>query len=307
MIYTVTLNPSLDYIITVKDFEIGKTNRTVTEQLVAGGKGINVSTVLQHLDIPSVVLGFTAGFVGEQIEEKAAASGLICDFVKVKQGCSRINIKMKDFDGTEINGQGPIADEQEIQELFGKLSTLQRGDVLVLAGSILPGMQDTIYEQIIDQVSAKGVLCVVDTAGQMLLRVVAKKPFLIKPNQHELGALFDVQLTDRQSVIPYAKKLQQMGAQNVLVSLGSQGAVLAAENGDVYEAQAPQGELINAVGAGDSMVAGFLAYCLKKEKNYQQAFRMAVASGSASAFSEELADADLIYKLFNSTFTVEKI
>lgn len=314
MIYTVTLNPSLDYIITVNGFELGKTNRTVTEQMVAGGKGINVSTVLKNLEIPSIVMGFTAGFVGEHIEEKTKKEGLSCEFVKLPQGCSRINVKMKDFDGTEINGQGPVANEAAIGQLFGKLNALQTGDILVLAGSSLQGMPDNIYEMILEKLQEKGVLCVVDAGGQVLRSVLSKRPFLIKPNKHELEEFFDAKIDDRQSVIYYAGKLREMGAGNVMVSLGGDGAIFVAENGEVYSAKVPEGELVNAVGAGDSMVAGFLAYWMmngsieeKKDTLYKQAFRMAVCAGSASAFSENLATKEQIYKLFNSTFSVEKI
>lgn len=299
MIYTVTFNPSLDYIVTVKEFALGKTNRTVTEQMLPGGKGINVSTVLANLGIESTALGFTAGFTGEEIVKRVQNLGFTCDFIRVPEGFSRINIKMKDFDGTEINGKGPIIGAAEVEQLFHRLDQLKEGDVLVLAGSIPASMPDSTYRDIMSRLSDKGILFVVDATGELLLNVLGYHPFLIKPNNHELGEIFGVQLKTREAVIPYARKLRERGARNVLVSMAGQGAVLVDENGAVYELPAPLGKLVNAVGAGDSMVAGFLAgWMLKKE--YLHAFKMGIAAGSASAFSELLATEAEIIRVYDS-------
>ncbi len=304
MIYTATLNPSLDYVITMKEFALGKTNRTLTESMVPGGKGLNVSMVLQNLGIGSTALGFTAGFTGVEIERMAAERGLNCDFIRVQEGLSRINIKMKDFDGTEINGQGPVIREVDAERLLEKLDGLREGDILVLAGSLPVGLEKCFYRDVLKRMSDKGVLCVVDAAGEQLLNVLESHPFLIKPNQHELGELFGVEIRSREEAAPYAKKLQEMGARNVLVSLSGEGAVLAAEDGQVYMQEAPKGMLVNAVGAGDSMVAGFLAGWLESDVEYLHAFRMALAAGSATAFSEDLATAEEIRALFRTaTFT----
>lgn len=299
MIYTVTFNPSLDYIVTVKEFALGKTNRTVTEQMLPGGKGINVSTVLANLGIESTALGFTAGFTGEEIVKRVQNLGFTCDFIRVPEGFSRINIKMKDFDGTEINGKGPVIGAAEVEQLFHRLDQLKEGDVLVLAGSIPASMPDSTYRDIMSRLSDKGILFVVDATGELLLNVLEYHPFLIKPNNHELGEIFGVQLKTREAVIPYARKLRERGARNVLVSMAGQGAVLVDENGAVYELPAPLGKLVNAVGAGDSMVAGFLAgWMLKKE--YLHAFKMGIAAGSASAFSELLATEAEIIRVYDS-------
>lgn len=299
MIYTVTFNPSLDYIVTVKEFALGKTNRTVTEQMLPGGKGINVSTVLANLGIESTALGFTAGFTGEEIVKRVQNLGFTCDFIRVPEGFSRINIKMKDFDGTEINGKGPIIGAAEVEQLFHRLDQLKEGDVLVLAGSIPASMPDSTYRDIMSRLSDKGILFVVDATGELLLNVLEYHPFLIKPNNHELGEIFGVQLKTREAVIPYARKLRERGARNVLVSMAGQGAVLVDENGAVYELPAPRGKLVNAVGAGDSMVAGFLAGWMFK-KEYLHAFKMGIAAGSASAFSELLATEAEIIRVYDS-------
>lgn len=299
MIYTVTFNPSLDYIVTVKEFALGKTNRTVTEQMLPGGKGINVSTVLANLGIESTALGFTAGFTGEEIVKRVQNLGFTCDFIRVPEGFSRINIKMKDFDGTEINGKGPVIGAAEVEQLFHRLDQLKEGDVLVLAGSIPASMPDSTYRDIMSRLSDKGILFVVDATGELLLNVLEYHPFLIKPNNHELGEIFGVQLKTREAVIPYARKLRERGARNVLVSMAGQGAVLVDENGAVYELPAPRGKLVNAVGAGDSMVAGFLAGWMFK-KEYLHAFKMGIAAGSASAFSELLATEAEIIRVYDS-------
>lgn len=298
MIYTVTFNPSLDYIVSVKDFSLGKTNRTVTEQMLPGGKGINVSTVLCNLGIETTALGFIAGFVGDEIERKIQDAGFVSEFIRIKDGCSRINVKMKDFDGTEINGMGPVIDPESAACLFEKLDGLKAGDVLVLAGSIPAGMTSSVYSDILQQLAGRGVLMVVDASGDLLYRVLAYRPFLVKPNNHELGELFGVDLRKRSEVVPYAKRLQEMGARNVLVSMAGEGAVFVSEDGRVMELDVPDGKLVNAVGAGDSMVAGFLAGWIES-RDYENAFKMSVAAGSASAYSELLATKDEIMGLYH--------
>ena len=297
MIYTVTFNPSLDYIISMNVFEIGKTNRTTKEQILAGGKGINVSTVLKNLGIDNAALGFVAGFTGNEIERMAKESGIICDFITLKEGNSRINVKMKDYDGTEINGMGPVIDECAVKQLKEQLRKLEQGDILVLAGSIPSCISDSIYRDIMAELKDKGIDFVVDATKELLLNVLEFQPFLIKPNNHELGEIFGVELVTRESVVPYAKKLQEMGARNVLVSMAGQGAVLLDENQNVYSIQAPKGTLVNAVGAGDSMVAGFIAGWTEKA-DYYHAFKMGVSAGSASAFSELLATKEEIHKVY---------
>ncbi len=298
MIYTVTFNPSLDYIVTVDDFRLGMTNRTDSEQMIPGGKGINISIVLNNLGISNTALGFIAGFTGEAIEREVAAMGLKSDFIKLSQGLSRINVKIKNMEGTEINGCGPAIREDMVQKLMDQLEKLGQGDVLFLAGSIPYSMPDDIYQKIMEHLKNKGVMIVVDATKDLLLKVLNYHPFLVKPNNHELGEIFGVSLHNREEVIPYGKKLQEMGAQNVLISMAGKGAVLITADGQVLEAPAPKGELVNGVGAGDSMVAGFVAGWMEQH-DYKHAFRMGIAAGSASAFSEQLAtkaEIQAIYK-----------
>ena len=297
MIYTVTFNPSLDYIVSVNDFRLGLTNRTDSEQIFPGGKGINVSTILTNLGIESTALGFVAGFTGEEIVRGEEERGIRSDFIQIGSGISRINMKLKNIDGTEINGMGPKISPEKVEELMKKLDVLGEGDVLVLAGSIPASMPDDMYSRILERMDGKGVVSVVDATGDLLLNVLKYRPFLIKPNNHELGELFGVRLTKRKEVAPYARKLQERGARNVLVSMAGEGAVLVAEDGSVHEAPAPEGVLVNAVGAGDSMVAGFTAGWLEKQ-DYRYAFYMGVAAGSASAFSEYLATKEEIMALY---------
>ena len=297
MIYTVTFNPSLDYIVTIDDFRLGKTNRTTSELMLPSGKGLNVTTVLHNLGIENIAFGFTAGFVGEEIKRRAKDAGLVCDFIDIPNGVSRINVKMKDFDGTEINGMGPVIDESSQKLLMEKLELLKEGDTLVLAGSIPTGMSKSIYSDILKALDGRGIRFVVDATKELLLNVLAYHPFLIKPNNHELGELFDVIIEKKEQVEPYARKLQEMGAKNVLVSMAGEGAVLLDEYGKIYLLDAPKGTLVNAVGAGDSMVAGFLAGWDEKE-DYEHAFKLAVCAGSASAFSELYATKEEVEQLY---------
>jgi len=302
MIYTVTFNPSLDYIVSVEDFKLGLTNRTSSELMLPGGKGINVSIVLKNLGIESTALGFMAGFTGKEIERRLEEDGISSDFIQIENGISRINLKLKSIDGTEINGSGPEIPKEKVEELMARLNTMKEGDVLFLAGSIPASMPDDIYRNILKRLDGKGILIAVDATGNLLVNVLEYHPFLVKPNNHELGEIFGVELKDRESVIPYAKKMQEMGATNVLVSMAGEGAVLAAADGKVYLAPAPKGKLVNGVGAGDSMVAGFLTGWLKRQ-DYREAFHMGIATGSASAFSEYLAGREQVedvYRQVNS-------
>jgi len=298
MIYTVTFNPSLDYIVSVDDFKLGLTNRTSSELILPGGKGTNVSTVLKNLGFESTALGFVAGFTGNEIVKRLNDMGIKSDFISIENGISRINLKLKSIDGTEINGAGPDISEEKVNKLMDKLNQLKEGDVLVLAGSIPSSMSVNIYRDIMADLKDRGVMIVVDATKDLLLNVLEYHPFLIKPNNHELGEIFDVKLTTREEVIPYGRKLQEKGARNVLVSMAGEGAVLIAEDGQVFDAPAPKGKLINGVGAGDSMVAGFVAGWIEKQ-DYEYAFHMGVASGSASAFSENLATKEEIINVYN--------
>lgn len=299
MIYTVTFNPSLDYIVSVSDFKLGLTNRTDSELLLPGGKGINVSTVLQNLGIANTALGFTAGFVGEEVRKEVEQLGVKAEFISLDEGVSRINLKLKSIDGTEINGQGPKIPREAVDALMTQLDRLGADDTLVLAGSIPASMPDDIYQKIMERLDGRNVRIVVDATKDLLLNVLGHHPFLIKPNNHELGDIFGVKLSEWEEVVPYARKLQEKGAVNVLVSMAGKGAVLLAEDGSVYAAEAPKGTLKNGVGAGDSMVAGFLVG-YGESGDYEHAFRMGLAAGSASAFSEQLATKDEIEKVYKT-------
>ena len=294
MIYTVTLNPALDYIMHVEYFEKNRINKTSSELLLPGGKGINVSIVLHNLGMSSTALGFIAGFTGQEIRRKLQGLGVTDDFIELPDGHSRINMKICSHEETELNGMGPIIDEVSLLKLYTQLDRLVTGDVLVLAGSIPASLPDNIYQDIMKRVEAKGVMTIVDARKDLLENVLELRPFLIKPNNFELAELFGLEeLWDKQEVLRYAKKLQERGARNVLVSMAGAGAVLAAEDGNTYESPAPDGTVINSVGAGDSMVAGFL-YGLLTTESFEQAFYTGLACGSASAFSEQLATKDAV-------------
>jgi 1-phosphofructokinase len=299
MIYTVTFNPSLDYIVRLDQFTAGTINRVNYEQILAGGKGINVSIVLRNLGHASTALGFVAGFTGEEIKRQLAERGCQSDFVQLSSGFSRINVKAKADMETEINGQGPKIDPAAQEALFAKLDKLQKNDTLVLAGSIPNTLPDNIYEHIMQHLAGRGIRVVVDAEKGLLLKVLPFHPFLIKPNNHELGDMFGVELHTREEIITYAKELQAQGATNVLISMAGDGAILLTAAGTAYQCPAPQGHLVNSVGAGDSMVAGFLTGYIESQGDYAAAFHMGVATGSASAFSDELAtrpEADRLLK-----------
>lgn len=288
MISTVTLNPSIDYIVKVDDLTLGAVNRTVDELMFPGGKGINVSIVLKNLGIETTALGFVAGFTGDEIVRLVKEQGVKSDFIQLNKGLSRINLKVKSEQETEINGNGPRIESVHLEALYEKIHELTKGDILVLAGSIPNSVPAFIYQDIMKRFVNKGIEVVVDATKELLMNVLPYHPFLIKPNHHELGELFGVEITSQDEVVTYARKLQEMGARNVLVSMAGDGAVLVTEEGQELRHTGLKGEVKNSVGAGDSMVAGFVAgYTL--EKSYEKAFKMGIAAGSASAFSLNLA------------------
>ena len=288
MIYTVTFNPSLDYIVSVDDFTLGRVNRTTKELVYPGGKGVNVSLVLKNLGMENTALGFIAGFTGTEIERGLKDWGCLTDFIKIPEGMSRINMKLRSREESEINGQGPKISEEALEELYRKLDAMEPGDVLVLAGSIPNSMPDSSYEQILARVQGRNIRSVVDATGDLLVNVLKYHPFLIKPNNHELEEIFHVPMDSKETIVAHAKKMQEMGAENVLISMAGDGAILVAADGSVWQSPAPKGNVVNSVGAGDSMVAGFITGYLKSQ-SYEEAFHMGICTGSASAFSERLA------------------
>ncbi|MCR4674070.1 MAG: 1-phosphofructokinase [Lachnospiraceae bacterium] len=298
MIYTVTFNPSLDYIVSVDHFKVGEVNRTTEELMFPGGKGINVSMVLKNLGYESTALGFMAGFTGSEIVRLLEERKVTSDFISVKEGISRINVKMRSDEESEINGMGPAIGHEDIQKLYSQLDKLKENDVLVLAGSIPSVMPESMYMDIMKYLEGRNIRIIVDATKDLLLNVLQYHPFLIKPNNHELGEIFGVKLRTKDDVVPYARKMQERGAKNVLVSMAGEGALLVTEEGRVYESMPPKGEVKNSVGAGDSMVAGFLAGYLSSE-DYEKAFYMGLCTGSASAFSDNLATADEVRELLN--------
>ena len=299
MVYTVTFNPALDYVMNLSKLSADDINRTESEELYYGGKGINVSAILSQLEIPNIALGFTAGFTGKKLKEMLDDDGIKNDFVVLNDGFTRINVKLKYGEELDINANGPEITEDKIEELFSRFKQLKEGDWLVLAGSVPSSLPDDLYSTILREVYGKGIRVVVDTTGSQLLNVLQYKPFLIKPNHHELAEIFTQEMDTAEKITVYAKKLKEMGAVNVLVSRGGDGAVLVDENGAVHPASAVEGKLVNSVGCGDSMVAGFIAgYILNK--NYSQALKLSVACSAATAFSKELAKADEIYKIYKN-------
>lgn len=296
MIYTVTFNPSLDYIVSVDDFQLGLTNRTSSELMLPGGKGINVSMVLGNLGIESTALGFVAGFTGDEIVRRVGQMHVRSDFIRVGQGISRINVKLKSIDGTEINGSGPQIDHEPLEQLMSKLNRLNSGDILVLAGSIPNTLPEDIYEKILARLEEKRIRIAVDATKDLLLNVLKYHPFLIKPNNHELGEMFHTVCKTKDDIEHYAKELQKMGARNVLISMAGDGAILITEEGETIQMGTPKGKVINSVGAGDSMVAGFLAGYLKNG-SYEEALKTGTAAGSATAFSEGLASLEMFHKM----------
>lgn len=298
MIYTVTFNPALDYVVRMDELALGQVNRTVSEDVQLGGKGINVSWVLRELGHENVALGFVAGFTGKAIEDGLAAKGVATDFIHLPAGLTRINVKLKAGEETEINGKGPDISAEALEELLHKLDALGEGDVLVLAGSIPASMPSDVYESILARLEGKKVLCAVDATRDLLVNVLKYRPFVIKPNNHELGEIFGRTLTTDEEIRECAAKLQEQGARNVLVSMAGDGAMLLDENGVCHRLAAHKGKVKNSVGAGDSMVAGFLAGYLESG-DYEQALRVGSAAGSATAFSDVLATRPEIEALLN--------
>lgn len=295
MVYTVTFNPAIDYVVHADEMTVGSVNRAKSEKIYFGGKGINVSIVLKELGIPSKALGFVAGFTGAAIEQGIAEKGIETDFVHLDNGFSRINVKIKSGSETDVNGQGPAIDNRALGELFQKLDNLSDGDTIVLAGSIPDSMPSDSYEKILEHLSGKKIRTVVDATKNLLMNVLKYKPFLIKPNNHELGEMFGVELKTNEEIEEYARRLKDMGARNVLVSMAGDGALLLDENGATHTCGVCKGTVKNSVGAGDSMVAGFIAGSEKGD--YEYALKLGTAAGGATAFSDGLAQREEIFRL----------
>ena len=298
MIYTVTLNPSIDYIIETDKFKIGEVNRANKEELYPGGKGINVSLMLNELQVENTALGFLGGFIGEYIENTLASNGVNTEFIKLEKGFSRINLKIKNEVETEINGKGPHISEDNLQLLYKKIEKLKDEDILVLCGSIPKSLSNTLYQDIISMVAKKNVKVIVDATSNLLLNTLKYNPFLIKPNIHELEEIFDTKIDCIDSTIFYATKLKDMGAENVLISMGKDGALLIDSKGKIYLSNAPYGDVVNTVGSGDSMVAGFISGYLET-KDYKEALKLGASCGSATAFSSGIGEKKLIDTLKN--------
>ncbi len=295
MIYTVTFNPAIDYVVHTDDMKTGSVNRSSKEEIYFGGKGINVSWVLSELGIKSKALGFVAGFTGKAIEDGIKAKGIETDFVHLEKGFSRINVKIKSSEETELNGQGPVITYEAIKELYSKLNKLEDGDTLILAGSIPNTLPSDIYEKILEYISSKDIKIVVDATKDLLLKVLKFRPFLIKPNNHELGEMFGIELKTNEEIIKYARRLKDMGAVNVLISMAGDGAILIDKDDNVHTCGVCKGKVKNSVGAGDSMVAGFVAGSV--DGDYEYALKLGTASGGATAFSDGLAKKDEIFRL----------
>ena len=299
MIYTVTFNPALDYVVTVNHFTPGRVNRTIRENIFYGGKGINVSALLANLGYQSTALGFVAGFTGDEIERGVKKLGFQSDFIKAEKGMSRINVKLKSDEESEINGMGPEITAGDVKVLFEKLSHLEQGDVLVLSGSIPACVDEDIYERVMEMLDGRGIRIVVDAEKDLLLNVLKYRPFLIKPNNHELGQMFGVTVATDEDIAAYAGKLREMGAVNVLVSMAKDGAILVAEDGSIYRQGVARGTVRNSVGAGDSMVAGFIAGYLETG-DCRYALKLGTACGGATAFSDGIGTKQDIMELMET-------
>lgn len=297
MIYTITFNPSIDYIMNLESFSDNSINRASSEYVNCGGKGINVSSILTNLDLETTALGFISGFTGEYIEKTLLKEGMKTDFIQLKDGISRINVKLKSKTETEINGNGPIISQEYITKLIDKIKLFKEDDILVLAGSVPSSLPKNTYEIIISNLQDKKIKFVVDATGELILNTLKYRPFLIKPNNHELEEIFKIKITSEEQLILNAKKLQSLGAQNVLISLAKDGAILIDKNQNIYKSSAPTGKLINSVGAGDSMVAGFI-YGYLKYNNLDDALKFGISAGTATAFTEYLATKKDIYNMY---------
>lgn len=297
MIYTVTLNPSIDHVIEMNELQEGIVNKVNIENFYAGGKGINVSKILKEHGVENIALGFISGFTGEFIKNNLEQCGIKNDFINVFNGYSRINMKIKTNENeTEINGLGPSISSSNIKDLFNQLEKLSSNDILVLAGSIPPSLSDNFYEEIMKQLSTKNVKIIVDARNNLLLNVLKYRPFLIKPNHHEISEIFNKEIKTIDELIFHGNKLKEMGAQNVLISMGGDGAILITESNEIYRSNIPKGTLKNSVGSGDSMVGGFITGYLKTN-DYKEALKLGTASGSATAYSDDLAKISFINEL----------
>ena len=313
MIYTLTFNPALDYTTQVENFKIGKINRTKTENILAGGKGLNVSIVLKRLEIENTAISFVAGFTGKELERKIKEYDIKTDFIETHKGYTRINVKISSLEKnsliqeseTALNGNGPEITENDIEKLLQKIQNINSNDIVILSGNIPKCINENIYEIICKELDGKNVKFVVDASQKLLMNCLKYKPFFIKPNKEELEETFNTKIETKEEIIIYAKKLQEKGAQNVLISLGGDGAILLTEKNEIYYSNTPKGQVVNTVGAGDSMVAGFVAGYLKKQ-NYKEALKLGIASGSATAFSAGLALKEEIDELLKQ-ITIEKI
>lgn len=313
MIYTITFNPALDYTVQVEKFEIGKINRTKSENILAGGKGLNVSIILKRLGIENTALSFIAGFTGKELERKIRQYNIETEFIEANRGYTRINVKISSLEKnsliqeseTALNGNGPEITEDDIEKLLQKIQNINSNDIVILSGNIPKCINENIYEIICKELDGKNVKFVVDASQKLLMNCLKYKPFFIKPNKEELEETFNTKIETKEEIIIYAKKLQEKGAQNVLISLGGDGAILLTEKNEVYYSNTPKGQVINTVGAGDSMVAGFVAGYLRK-KDYKEALKLGIASGSATAFSAGLAMNEEINGLLKQ-ITIEKI
>ena len=313
MIYTLTFNPALDYTTQVENFKIGKINRTKTENILAGGKGLNVSIVLKRLEIENTAISFVAGFKGKELERKIKEYNIKTDFIETNRGYTRINVKISSLEKnsliqeseTALNVNGPEITENDIEKLLQKIQNINSNDIVILSGNIPKCINENIYEIICKELYEKNVKFVVDASQKLLMNCLKYKPFFIKPNKEELEETFNTKIETKEEIIIYAQKLQEKGAQNVLISLGGDGAILLTEKNEVYYSNTPKGQVVNTVGAGDSMVAGFIAGYLKKQ-NYKEALKLGIASGSATAFSAGLALKEEIDELLKQ-ITIEKI
>lgn len=296
MIYTITFNPALDYISQVENFQKGKINRTTNEKILPGGKGLNVSIVLKNLEIDNTALGFIAGFTGDELKRRIEQYNVKTNFIKVEKGITRINVKISSNEETALNGCGPQITEDDLEKILKQIDEIQKEDIVILAGNIPKNINKNIYEKICLKLKEKETTFIVDATRELLIGILKYNPFLIKPNKEELEETFGVKIQGEQEIIQYAKKLQEMGARNVLISLGGEGAILITEENKIYKANAPKGKVISTVGSGDSMVAGFIAGYIKN-KDYKEALKLGIAAGSASAFSTELATKEKVEKL----------
>lgn len=297
MIYTVTLNPSIDYVIAFDDLLKGEINRTTEETIVYGGKGINVSSMLANLGVSSTALGFVAGFTGEALQKGIEEQGIATDFIVIEEGFTRINVKIHAREETELNGQGPKINENHLHQLYEKIDTLQNNDLLVLSGNLPKQMPIDIYANLMERLQSKQIDVVVDAFGEPLQKALHYHPFLIKPNHLELQDYYHLDEVNEQTLLDGARRLQKEGARNVLISMAGNGAMLVSETQAVYRMKSPQGNVVNSVGAGDSMVAGFL-YGWQRYRSYEQALAWGIACGSASAFSKGIAQREVVEDIY---------